>query len=574
VASIVVHPEVLRDPTLRELAPIALTEAGRSSAGWPYLSRPGWARFRDWVPHILAEGPRVAAAADRLEELAGAPLETLAVVRQVLRTATVTAPPDLWLLRHVLSALARTGWIERLTAGVRAVPAALDPEVGLLLGRGYVVRTGEGGVRWAEEPTARRVLAVDPLPADRPADLSWRWAGALAGDPAPVDLLLSVAAPPVPSAPHPPPAWIATPEDLEIGYRLVPLLLGLRAAGRIAALLDRGAIDPAALAPLPAALASAAISVLGAAGWMAADGTLTGLGRRGLERAPGPFGIIEAYHGYAAALPRIWEVGRQGVHVARAANIGASQDANRATFERANAALDRFCADTGFRYTVFVEHAVGRGEAIRQRWKRSGDAIAYVGADLEEPAIAEARNEQAAGRLPPGMRFVRADIANPAALVAALRSFGLEPNGAVMLVGNGFHEVRDRSDSRMIEVFRGYEAAGIVLLFTEESALSVEDLLRTAWNTYHASFRYVHERSGQGLRPATPSPATGMGPPLPASWLECATRAGYVRLDRYGSRSRTVYPYPPPNGHNPAVSTNLFFLPATIAATLPNVTPG
>jgi hypothetical protein len=215
-----------------------------------------------------------------------------------------------------------------------------------------------------------------------------------------------------------------------------------------------------------------------------------------------------------------------------------------------------------------VEHAVGRGEAVRQRWVRSGDTLAYVGADLEAPAIAEARREQAAGHLPPSMRFVRADIGEPAALVSALGSFGLSPEGAVMLVGNGFHEVRDRSDARMVDVFRGYEAAGIVLLFTEESALSVEDLLRTAWNTYHASFRYVHERSGQGLRPATPPPASGMGPPLPASWLECATKAGYVRLDRYGSRSRTVYPYPPPNGHNPAVSTNLFFVPARIARTL------
>lgn len=381
-------------------------------------------------------------------------------------------------------------------------------------------------------------------------------------------LLTEVVGSPIGPTPHAPPAWVATPEDLEIGYRLVPLVLGLRAAGRVPALLDAGTVDRASLAPLPQVLADGALGVLAAAGWITEDGLLTAVGRRGFERGPGPFGIIEAYHTYLAVLPRIWEGGAGAVHVAREANVHASQDANRATFERANDALDRFCADSGFTYDVFVEHAVGRGEAVRQRWRRSGDKLAYVGADLEAPAIAEARREQAAGHLPPSMQFVRADIADPGALVAALATFGLSPDGAVMLVGNGFHEVRDRSDARMVEVFRGYEAAGIVLLFTEESALSVEDLLRTAWNTYHASFRYVHDRSGQGLRPATTAPGSTMDPTLPASWLECATRAGYVRLDKYGSRSRTVYPYPPPNGFNPAVSTNLFFVPARLATKL------
>ena len=71
---------------------------------------------------------------------------------------------------------------------------------------------------------------------------------------------------------------------------------------------------------------------------------------------------------------------------------------------------------------------------------------------------------------------IEADIADPGRLVGALRALNLDPDGAVMLVGNGFHEVRDRSDARMIEVFRGYAQAGFVLLFTEESALSVDDL--------------------------------------------------------------------------------------------------
>jgi hypothetical protein len=307
--------------------------------------------------------------------------------------------------------------------------------------------------------------------------------------------------------------------------------------------------------------------VLRAAGAVDDEGRLSPVGARMLERGPGPFGIIEAYHPYLAQLPKLWSEGPASVHVERSTNVAASQDANRRTFTRANDALDRFCADTGFSYTVFVEHAVGRGEATRQRWLRSGDALAYVGADLEDAAIDAAVVEQQAGRLPAAMRFVRhADIARPEVLVDAMTAAGLDTEGAVMLVGNGFHEVRDPVDETMIEVFRGYERAGFVLLFTEENALAVDDLLNTAWNTYHAGFKYVHERSGQGLRPANPRPPSRMGAALATSWTECARRAGYVRADDYCSRTRTIYPYTPANGHNPAISVNHFLVPARVAA--------
>lgn len=120
----------------------------------------------------------------------------------------------------------------------------------------------------------------------------------------------------------------------------------------------------------------------------------------------------------------------------------------------------------------------------------------------------------------------------------------------------------------MIEVFAGYERAGIILIFTEENALSVEDLLATAWNTYHAGFKYVHEKSGQGLRPAMPRSSRRAGHLMNAAWHACAADAGYVRADAYCSRTRTVYPFPPEDGHNPAVSTNHFFVPGRIAERL------
>lgn len=561
------------DPLERELAAVLAQPTGRTRGGWPYLQRHAWVRFRDWVPHHLDEGARALAALDRLtarlDEARPSEVEresvgdAARVIRQVVLTAQITAPPDLWLLRHVLGSLRRTGVLDRWERG-EVVPAtpSLEPELQLLLSRGYLVRAGDG-FRRAESPTARRVLAMQPLP-DRPADLSWRWAEAFAGERRHDALLTALAEdlPPIPARCAP--TWIATPEDIELGYRLVPLVLGLRAADRAAAVLEAGR------AALDGPVGRAATAILRRAAAVGDAADVTSTGHRLLERGPGPFGIIEAYHPYLAKLDRILTEGSASVHVARSANVAASQDANRRTFAKANDALDAFCEATGFRYDVFVEHAVGRGEAIRQRWERSGDALAYVGADLEPAAIEAAREEQRRGRLPPHVRFVSgADIGQPEALVRWMQEQGLSTEGAVMLVGNGMHEVRNQTDERMVEVFRGYERAGFVLLFTEESALATDDLLNTAWNTYHAGFRYVHHRSGQGLRPAQPTPPSRLGASLPTSWTECAQAAGYVRADPFCSRSRTIYPYTPANGVNPSISVNHFFVPARIAARHP-----
>ena len=157
------------------------------------------------------------------------------------------------------------------------------------------------------------------------------------------------------------------------------------------------------------------------------------------------------------------------------------------------------------------------------------------------------------------LTLIQADIAHPEVLVHRLHDAGLDPNGAVMMVGNGFHEARGADDAQMIEVFQGYAKAGILLLFTEESALALDDLLATAWNTYHAGFKYVHERSGQGLRPAQPTRSRHQD--LPMSWTECAEAAGYRRVDRWCSRSRTIYPHPTADGRNPSISENHFFVP-------------
>jgi hypothetical protein len=581
--------DVRRSPVARELAVLLTRPVGRTSAGYPYLEEPAWTRFRDWVPHTLGHGQRALDAANALVDSArglGATSDELAnleaaaqVVQQVVFTAAVTAPPDLWLLRYVLNAFDKLGLSERLLRGEHVEPGDHPPlledelriDLAFLLARGLLLRHG-AGLRLSDHESAARALRELPsIDDDQPASLAAAWARALtseASDDERARLRDHAADPPVADA-RVPGRWAPTPEEIELGYRLVPLVLGLRSAGRVPSLVEAERVDATTLFPGDEALGTAALSVLRAAGVTDDGGALGAVGRRVLERGPGPFGIIEAYHGYMAQLPTILKRGRGEVWVERRANVDASQDANRRSFERANDALDRFCADTGFSYEVFIEHAIGRGEATRQRFSRDGDARRYVGADLEDAAIDAAIEERDAGHLPAGMVFVReADIGIPDRLLDGLSAEGLSPDGAVMIVGNGFHEVREQTDERMTAVLAGYERAGIVLLFTEETALAIEDLLATAWNTYHAGFKYVHERSGQALRPAVPRPPSALEGKLPMSWSECAERAGYVRAEAWSRRSRTVYPYTPVSGHNPSISVNHFFVPARIAREL------
>ena len=51
------------------------------------------------------------------------------IVRQVVLTAAITAPPDLWLLRHVLGAFADLGLLGRLSRGDALYPESCSVEI-------------------------------------------------------------------------------------------------------------------------------------------------------------------------------------------------------------------------------------------------------------------------------------------------------------------------------------------------------------------------------------------------------------------------------------------------------------
>jgi len=599
VETLLDSPGLAGNRLAERLLPILVRPTGVSTSGYPYLQREAWELFRDRIPHILAMGKVVDETVQGVEEaLAGREGDdednvrrSCKVVRQVVLTATITAPPCLWLLRHVLGAFAELGLLQRMLAGEAIYvdacsapasdgvelldPSELETDLSFLLSLGLVEQYEES-YRIAGHPRVRRVFeSIEPVGDRRDPAQLWRqlFAGKRLSSEQ-QEQLLDLSFKVSPRTEIEQNHWIPTLEEIELGFRLVPVVLGLRAAERTTGLvagLERTATELSADHPLCAA---GALEILTAAGWMERDGEhyrVTRIGERGFARGPGPFGIIHTYHPYMSSAVEILESGSASVWVRRGENVAASQDANRGTFAKANDALDRFCADTGFQLRVFIEHAIGRGEATRQRFERSGEeTIRYFGADLEDAAIDAAIAEQGAGRLPSNMVFVRdADIGRPEVLLAALAREGVSSRGAVMLVGNGFHEIREQDDDSMVRVFEGYCQAGVILLFTEENALAIDDLRATAWNTYHAGFKYVHEKSGQGLRPALPRERVPrLGRPLRAPWSACASAAGYVRATAYCSRTRTVYPYTPRTGRNPSISVNHFFVPEVLAQDL------
>src|SRR3972149_2213135 len=127
------------DPMAELLVPVLAQPTGVSSAGFLYLQQTAWETFRDRVPHLLGMGQRVLDVCDKLNaafegsaasaEEKKALFDACAVVRQVALTAAITAPPDLWLMRHVLGAFAAIGLLRRLLEGEALYPECCEVEI-------------------------------------------------------------------------------------------------------------------------------------------------------------------------------------------------------------------------------------------------------------------------------------------------------------------------------------------------------------------------------------------------------------------------------------------------------------
>jgi len=558
-----------------DLCGILAEPCGTTKSGYPYISSHAFQTFLARVPHLFQNGQTLlgflqhASTALERSSMFGAAEKanisrTIRVLTVVTNTAAITAPTDLWLLRHVLAAFETLNLLHRegdqayvhIPKNTELFDPFIKSTLDFMISRRLI--EAMDSKQFLPPSHAARLLLLKPwtLSEEFRADKVPQIQRLLSGTSTSTELdetnnFLRIQ-PEIRSHLH----WTPSGSEIDIGLRLVPTILAIHQTSK-----GHEFKSGQSLTRHFPSLSMQALNLLFHAGVSTVEGEVTVLGERVFAKGPGPFGIIYAYHSYTHHLPEILSRGVSGVWVERSANVAASQEANRSTFHLANDKLDEFCRDFKFEYSVFIEHAVGQGEATRQRHLRNGDSLQYVGADLETAAIAAAKRKQAAGDLPASMRFVdQADIGKPEVLLAALKKMSVGAQDAVMIVGNGFHEVRSQSDESMTKVFEGYSEAGVVIIFTEESALANEDLLTTAWNTYHAGFRYVHELSGQGLRPALDSEHTTR-----LSWKRCAEKGGYLVLEKYCAKTRSIYPHPRPDGKNPSISVTYFCIPIELA---------
>ncbi|MCI0603883.1 hypothetical protein L0156_12830 [bacterium] len=560
-----------------ELTRVLASKTSLSTSGFPYISQSSFQLFLQEVPHLFAYGKDLLDWLANLEEglKHSHPFQksenislqkAIFVLRNVVQSAGICAPPDHWILKHILSVHSKLGMVQLFLDGGFIDRDELADKLGVdrkhlswdlsfLHSRGYL------RCRGSRYSLAQCFQAVDifqkaeSLQEKFLTDMVDPIVKVIQGNSSSTEENLVREFYNYPETEHIHKSWQADHFQVGIGYRLVPTVLSLRVLN-IASTAEPGVKLSGFFPEMTRLLEDAGVLQ---------DDSVTAFGARILNRGPGPFGIIHAYVPYMRELENKLRGKATSTHVQRTKNIAASQAANRKTFEMGNDSLDRFCNEQSFDYRVFIEHALGQGEATRQRLERTGEEnMQYFGADLEDAAIDAALELQKQKVLPANMIFVRrADIANPDAVITAVRDKGFSTVDAVMFVGNGFHEIRGQTNAKIIDVFRKYCEAGFLLIFTEESALGDHDLLSTGWNTYHAGFRYVHELSGQGLRPAAGADREGR-----YSWKICASLGGYAVLPKYSAHTRTIYPFPRKGGYNPPISMTYFCVPESLARKL------
>jgi hypothetical protein len=243
--------ELSAHPQTDQLIEIVTAGSDISSAGFPYLSDHTFRIFTEKVPHLFRDGASILSWLTNLKrELAGLDeipqpeLESIGRAMKVLRTAVytacVTAPPDLWILKQVLSAHRELGILDWLNSGHILDPEVYAQENGLdvhqlrtdldfLHARGYLGK-GDGDFVASPNPLISAVLeSASEIPADYRRNLVPLLAEGLStGSEAAAEFESWIH---LPGEHRPTGSWVASHYEIELGYRVLPIVLSLRVLG-------------------------------------------------------------------------------------------------------------------------------------------------------------------------------------------------------------------------------------------------------------------------------------------------------------------------------------------------------
>jgi len=227
----------------------------------------------------------------------------LKVLQTIVNTAGITAPCDLWLLRQIISSYTELGLNDVLSSRHWKEINAVAQEYKLNLEQFQIdlnffhsrglIHLNEGRLKCSDLPQAQDIMqSRTALLPDTKGDWVGGTAAVLSGKSVSENDLKSCQVfYSLDCSVSEKLGWVPSFYEIEVGYRLVPLVLALRSLDLTLKLQHKVQIRK--LCP---PITEEMLHLLRFAGMLEFDDQVSLLGERVFTRGPGPFGIIHAYH--------------------------------------------------------------------------------------------------------------------------------------------------------------------------------------------------------------------------------------------------------------------------------------
>ncbi len=298
--------EAYPHPHKTELTRVLTSKTSLSTSGFPYISQSSFELFLQEIPHLFVYGRDLLNWLAHLEEglQHSNPFQksevtslqkAIFVLRNVVYSASICAPSDHWILKHILSVHAKIGLVHIFQDGGYLDREELADKLGLarrhlgwdlsfLHSRGYLRSRGSRYALAQCFQASDIFLQAKPLQEKFLTDMVDPIVKVLSGNASGTERDLVREFYDYPETQHIPKSWQADHFQIGIGYRLVPSVLALHVL-KITSTIKAGAKLPDLFPEMERLFTDAGI--------LQGD-SVTSLGARVLSRGPGPFGIIHA----------------------------------------------------------------------------------------------------------------------------------------------------------------------------------------------------------------------------------------------------------------------------------------